>query len=172
MLEVTVQPALSLRAISAKQSPTLPTADRNAEIASSQKTLLAMTPERLLLELCRRSSGTTPYRISSRLKKQGVVHGRMRPPRRMKIEDVGQIFQICPTFSKECSWAHAPATTDENRGRRANFSNLPHIFEGVVHGRVCPPRRMKMTRRCGRMGLPRVCREVGVSLVSQAREGV
>ena len=44
---VTVQPALSLRAISAKQSPTLPTADRNAEIASSQKTLLAMTPERL-----------------------------------------------------------------------------------------------------------------------------
>ena len=48
MQGVTVQPALSLRAISAKQSPTLPTADRNAEIASSQKTLLAMTPERLL----------------------------------------------------------------------------------------------------------------------------
>jgi tetratricopeptide (TPR) repeat protein len=47
MQGVTVQPALSLRAISAKQSPTLPTADRNAEIASSQKTLLAMTPERL-----------------------------------------------------------------------------------------------------------------------------
>jgi len=45
---VIVQPSLSLRAIFAKQSPTLSTEDRNAEIASSQKTLIAMTPEQLL----------------------------------------------------------------------------------------------------------------------------
>jgi four helix bundle protein len=47
IVNVIVQPTLSLRAIFAKQSPTLSTEDRNAEIASSQKTLLAMTPERL-----------------------------------------------------------------------------------------------------------------------------
>ncbi len=41
------------------------------------------------------------------------------------------------------------ATTMDDRGRRANFSNLPHIFEGVVHGRHRPPRRMKMARRYG-----------------------
>ena len=47
IVNVIVQPTMSLRAIFAKQSPTLSTEDRNAEIASSQKTLLAMTPERL-----------------------------------------------------------------------------------------------------------------------------
>jgi len=48
-LMVTVQPDLSLRAVFAKQSPTLSTEDHNAEIASSRKTLLAMTPEQLPL---------------------------------------------------------------------------------------------------------------------------
>jgi hypothetical protein len=49
VMALTVHPNLSLRAVFAKQSPTLPTKDRSAEIASSQKTLLAMTPERLLV---------------------------------------------------------------------------------------------------------------------------
>lgn len=49
---VTVQSYLSLRAVFAKQSPTLPTEDRNSEIASSQKTLFAMIPERLQSEIC------------------------------------------------------------------------------------------------------------------------
>jgi predicted ATPase/DNA-binding SARP family transcriptional activator len=49
--DVTVQPDLSLRAVSAKQSPALPTEDRSAEIASSQRSLLSMTPEQLLCDI-------------------------------------------------------------------------------------------------------------------------
>ncbi len=45
---VTAQPHLSLRAVFAKQSPILLTEDHSAEIASSQKTLLAMTLDRNL----------------------------------------------------------------------------------------------------------------------------
>ena len=43
----TVHPHLSLRAVFAKQSPTLPFRHDDAGIASSQQTLLAMTSERL-----------------------------------------------------------------------------------------------------------------------------
>jgi len=65
---VTIQSDLSLRAVFAKQSPTLPAEDRNAEIASSQKTLLAMTLERLpifLLLLILLAAALRWYRLTA-----------------------------------------------------------------------------------------------------------
>jgi hypothetical protein len=84
-----------LRAIFAKQSPTLSTADRNAEIASSQKTLLAMTPERL------------PFIFPEGVRRVGGGRQSRLPPTPSKMWGKFEKFALRPLFSSVVAGARA-----------------------------------------------------------------